>query len=206
MVAAGLHESKHTPKVKFANHIESVPGKSAACLFRVLSRVIHLQPSTKVERLAAVLVLPQLLEEHFRALVNIFLRFEHVAQGVHVVHDAPPLSMDLVIRACKHVRVFAEVLIVPDRVEVGLVQGFLVPIDGLDGIRVSTCDLIGCDSDEWPILGMQTSLRVFHVSSGDLEHVPRTAHGCQPWSRYLVKGMEMPGVDNPKDPVSDQCP
>lgn len=104
-----------------------------------------------------------------------------------MIHDAPPLGVHPVLDAREVVRVLAEGRVAPDGVEVGLVQRVLArPVDLPDGVRRGTRDLVGRDPDQRAILGVQTPLRVFHVPSHDLDHVPCSADGCQPWAWDLA--------------------
>lgn len=46
-------------------------------------------------------------------------------------------------------------LIVPHRIEVGLVQGILCPVNQLDGIGICTGDLVRRNPQERAVLGMK---------------------------------------------------
>lgn len=118
-----------------------------------------------------------------------------------MVDNASSLAVKLVMDSGKVIRILAEGVITPDRIKVRLVQGILDAVDFLDGIWGSTGDLIGCDPDEWSILLMETSLRLFHVSAGYLEHVPCSADSGQPWPWYFAQGVKRSGIDDPYNPI-----
>lgn len=123
-----------------------------------------------------------------------------------MVENASSFAMGLVLDGGKDIGMSAEVLAVPDGIEVSLVQAGLVPVNLSDGFGRGAGDFVGSNADQRPVLCMQSSLGVFHVTLCNLQHIPGPADGSQPWSRKLAQGMKASRVDNPEHPVSYKGP
>lgn len=121
-----------------------------------------------------------------------------------MVDDAPSLAVKLVKDSGEVIGVLAEGIVTPDRIEICLVQGILDPVDLLDGIWRSTGDFIGSNPDERSILLMETPLRLFHVTPDDLQHVPCSADGSQPWPRHFAQRVKGSGIDDPYNPIQNK--
>lgn len=123
---------------------------------------LHLKPLAQNERLALVRELPQPLDEDLGASIDVLFALQHVGQGIYVVEDAPALRVRLVVDLGEGVAVLAEVLTVPGGVEVGLVEGALRAVDGLDGVGIRAGDLVRGDSNQGAVFLVKCSLGHFH--------------------------------------------
>lgn len=74
------------------------------------------------------------IDEELGACVDVLLGLEDIGEGVDMVEDASSFAMGLVLDGGKDIGVSAEVLAIPNGIEVSLVQASLVPVNLSDGV------------------------------------------------------------------------
>lgn len=82
-----------------------------------------------------------------------------------MVDNTTSLQMYFFVCVCEVVWVLGELILVPERVEIGFGQGFHCWVYDLDGGWISTSDFVRSDTDQGTVFVVQSALDTFHVTS-----------------------------------------
>lgn len=94
-----------------------------------------------------------------------------------MIDDSSSSRMLFLVDHTKVVFVPTKRFVCPNSVEIGLFKRVLIAVQFLNGIRVGTCQLVGCNSNEAAIFGMKLSLDDVHLTLLDFSPYPDSAKG-----------------------------